>query len=146
MTDLRLNFGLDSTELYSRDGLARLDRIFVDWLNAGNVELANRLLAARAAPAAIEALAESSLLIDLGAVLERFLGELFAIAAPLAALSATTRSIDPIWGVKRNFVQRRALKAHKTDAAAGFDGPALATALEAAMGEVLTESECRSQR
>ncbi len=140
MADLKLGFGLEFAQLYSRDGLAKLDRVFIDWLSGADVALANRLLAARAAPETIELIAESTLLIDLGALLERFLGEVFAIAASLAALSATSRSIDPIWGVKRNFVQRRALKAHKPDAVAGFDGPGLAAALETAMGEALTEA------
>ncbi len=140
MAELELGFGLDFAALHDHAGLARLDRIFIDWLGARDVALANRLLQARAAPDAIEPLAESSLLIELGAKLEDFIGELFAVTAPLAALSAAVRSIDPIWAVKRNFVQRRALKAHKPEAAAGFDGPALAAALEAAMGEALTEA------
>jgi len=140
MADLKLGFGLEFTQLYSRDGLAELDRVFTDWVSRADVALANRLLAARAAPDTIELIAESTLLIDLGGLLERFLGEVFDIAAPLAALRATSRSVDPIWEVKRNFVQRRALKTHKPDAAASFDGPGLAAALEAAMGEPLTEA------
>ena len=40
---------------------------------------------------------------------------------------------------KRLFVQRRALKAHKPEAAAGFDGEALRRELERPLGEPLTE-------
>ncbi|MFZ9635301.1 MAG: FAD-dependent oxidoreductase, partial [Alphaproteobacteria bacterium] len=82
----------------------------------------------------------SALMSDLGAPLERFLGTLFGIGAELAGLAARTRTLDPLWEAKRNFVQRRALKAHKPDAAAAFDGTALAATLEAAMGEPLTEA------
>ena len=50
MTELRLSFGVEFADLYARDGLARLDRAFVDWLTDEDTALANRLLAARAAP------------------------------------------------------------------------------------------------
>jgi NADPH-dependent glutamate synthase beta subunit-like oxidoreductase/NAD(P)H-flavin reductase len=140
MTELRLSFELDFAGLYARDGLVRLDRAFVDWLDGEDTALANRLLAARAAPDAVPALEESALIIDLGEKLERFLGTLFGVEAQLDALRARTRTLDPLWSVKRNFVQRRALKAHKPEAAVGFDGAALAGALEARMGEALTEA------
>jgi NADPH-dependent glutamate synthase beta subunit-like oxidoreductase/NAD(P)H-flavin reductase len=140
MTGLRLAFGLDFADLHARDGLVRLDRAFVEALTAEDPALSNRLLAARAAPGALAPLDASALMIDLGAPLERFLGTLFGIGAELAGLAARTRTLDPLWEAKRNFVQRRALKAHKPDAAAAFDGTALAATLEAAMGEPLTEA------
>jgi NADPH-dependent glutamate synthase beta subunit-like oxidoreductase/NAD(P)H-flavin reductase len=140
MTELDLAFGMDFAALHARDGLVALDRIFVDWLTAEDAALANRMLAARAAPDAVPALDESALVIDLGARLEAFLGRLFGIEAQLAALAARTRTLDPLWSTKRNFVQRRALKAHKPEQAETFDGPALAAALEARMGEALTEA------
>jgi NADPH-dependent glutamate synthase beta subunit-like oxidoreductase len=140
MTELRLSFGLDLAGIYARDGLVRLDRAFVDWLDAEDTALANRLLAARAAPDAVPALEESALIIDLGEKLERFLATLFGVQPELDALRARTRTLDPLWSVKRNFVQRRALKSHRPEAAIGFDGTALAAALEARMGEALTEA------
>jgi NADPH-dependent glutamate synthase beta subunit-like oxidoreductase/NAD(P)H-flavin reductase len=140
MTELRLAFGFAFADLHARDGLVRLDRAFVDWLTAADPVLAERLLAARAAPEALAPLDESALLIDLGAPLERFLAMLFGIEEAVDALVAETRGLDPLWEAKRNFVQRRALKAHRPDAAAGFDGAALAAALETAMGEALTEA------
>jgi NADPH-dependent glutamate synthase beta subunit-like oxidoreductase/NAD(P)H-flavin reductase len=140
MTELRLAFGMDFAALHGRDGLVALDRIFVDWLTVEDAALANRMLAARAAPDAVPALEESALIIDLGARLEAFVGRLFGIEAQLAALAARTRTLDPLWSVKRNFVQRRALKTHKPEQAETFDGAALTEALEARMGEALTEA------
>jgi hypothetical protein len=137
---LDLAFGLSFADLHAREGLVRLDRAFVDWLQAHDVGLANRLLAARAAPEALAPLDESGLIVDLGPALERFVGVLFGVGAELGALADATRSLDPIWEAKRGFVQRRALKAHKPEAAAAFDAPALAAAFEAAAGEALTEA------
>jgi NADPH-dependent glutamate synthase beta subunit-like oxidoreductase/NAD(P)H-flavin reductase len=140
MSDLTLSFGLTFADLYAREGLVRLDRAFVDWLTAEDIALSNRLLAARAAPETLAALDESGLIIDLGPALDRFVATLFGIGAEARALAEETRSLDPIWEAKRNFVQRRALKAHKPEAAAAFDGAVLATELETACGEPLTEA------
>ena len=140
MSDLTLSFGVTFADLHARDGLVRLDRAFVDWLAAEDVTLFNRLLAARAAPETLAALDESGLIIDLGPALDRFVSTLFGIGAEAGALAEATRSLDPIWEAKRNFVQRRAVKAHKPEAAAAFDGAALAADLEAACGEPLTEA------
>src|SRR5262245_34998959 len=52
---LTLGFGLRFEELYSRDGLVRLDACFVDVLKARNGDLHHRLMAARAAALASEA-------------------------------------------------------------------------------------------
>jgi NADPH-dependent glutamate synthase beta subunit-like oxidoreductase/NAD(P)H-flavin reductase len=140
MSDLTLSFGVTFADLHARDGLVRLDRAFVDWLAAEDVTLFNRFLAARAAPETLAALDESGLIIDLGPALDRFVATLFGIGAEAGALAEATRSLDPIWEAKRNFVQRRAVKAHKPEAAAAFDGAALAAELEAACGEPLTEA------
>jgi hypothetical protein len=63
---LDLSFGLSFADLHARDGLVRLDRAFVDWLQAQDGGLANRLLAARAAPDSLLPLDESGLIVDLG--------------------------------------------------------------------------------
>ena len=50
---LTLAFGFGFADLYSRAGLVRVDGAFVERLVADDSGLANRLLAARAAPEAI---------------------------------------------------------------------------------------------
>jgi NADPH-dependent glutamate synthase beta subunit-like oxidoreductase/NAD(P)H-flavin reductase len=124
-------------ELATREGLVRLDRRFLDALHAEDAALCGRLLAARADPAALDAKAEGELLVALGPHLETFVAELFGIADAVAAIAAETGRLDPIHACKRLFVQRQAVKKYPDPAA--FDGPALRTALEAAMGEPLTE-------
>src|SRR5260221_13031404 len=136
---LALKHGLEFDDLYRRDGLARIDALFVEHLRAGDVDLHNRLLTGRRDPGALEAKAESELIIDLAAPLEDFIGDLFAIAPELRALQARHHELAPIYAVKRLFVQRRAVKGVTAEQAEALDGPALAAALEAKFGEKLTE-------
>jgi NADPH-dependent glutamate synthase beta subunit-like oxidoreductase/NAD(P)H-flavin reductase len=136
---LALKHGLEFEDLYRRDGLTRIDALFVEHLRAGDVELHNRLLAARRDPGALEDKAESELIIDLAPHLEDFIGDLFAIAPEIAALQARHHKRAPLYTVKRLFVQRRAVKGVTPGQAAALDGPALAAALEGKFGERLTE-------
>src|SRR6266851_5163081 len=136
---LALKHGLQFDDLYRRDGLARIDTLFVAHLAAGDVELYNRLMSARRDPGTLEANAESELIIDLAPHLEDFIGDLFAIAPEIAALQARHHELAPLYTVKRLFVQRRAVKGVTAGQAAALDGPALAAALEARFGESLTE-------
>ena len=138
-SELRLQHGLSFADLYERDGLARVDAAFVAHLGAGDVELRNRLVAARRAPDALDAKAQSQLLIDLAPHLEDFVGALFGIAAEIRALQARHHALAPLYSVKRLFVQRRAVKGVTPEAAAALDGPALGRELAALTGEPLTE-------
>jgi NADPH-dependent glutamate synthase beta subunit-like oxidoreductase/NAD(P)H-flavin reductase len=125
MTDMSLGFGLVFEDLYSDAGLARVDGAFVDGLKDGETELYNRLMAARAAPDALEDKDASQLLIDLGPHLEDFIGALFGNGDAIKALHDAHDGLAPIYRVKRLFVQRRAVRKHKPDAAEGLDGPTL---------------------
>jgi len=125
MTELSLRYGLAFAELYDRDGLIRLDREFVTHLAAGDVALHDRLTAARADVASLDKKAESELLVDLAPHVEDFLGRLFGIEADIRELQARHDELAPLYSVKRLFVQRRAVKEVKEDAAAALDGDAL---------------------
>ena len=129
MTELSLRYGLAFAELYDRDGLIRLDREFVTHLAAGDVALHDRLMAARADVASLDKKAESELLVDLAPHVEDFLGRLFGIEADIRELQARHDELAPLYSVKRLFVQRRAVKEVKEDAAAALDGDALRGAL-----------------
>jgi hypothetical protein len=74
-------FGLRFADLYARDGLMRLDGIFLDDLRERFPDLHGRLLAARAASRAAARKAESELLVELAPVVENFLARLFGIEA-----------------------------------------------------------------
>jgi NADPH-dependent glutamate synthase beta subunit-like oxidoreductase/NAD(P)H-flavin reductase len=136
---LTLAFGLRFEELYRRDGLARLDRRFVDSLAARNPDLHNRLMAARAADHEVASKDESDLIVELAPELEDFIAELFGIADEMRALRSRHDALAPLYAVKRLFVQRRAAKKYGPEQAASFDGAALRAELEPLLGGELTE-------
>jgi NADPH-dependent glutamate synthase beta subunit-like oxidoreductase/NAD(P)H-flavin reductase len=129
--------GLTFPDLSTRDGLVRLDRLFVARLAAAEPALHARLMAARAEPDKLAPRDESALVVDLGLPLEAFLAELFGIAPELESVRSATRALDPIHTCKRLFVQRQAVKKYPDPAA--FDAAALRAELEAHMGEPLTD-------
>ena len=57
----------------------------------------------------------------------------------MQALAAKHHELAPIFAVKRQFVQRKAMNAYKADVAATFDGPALRAELERALGAPFAE-------
>jgi NADPH-dependent glutamate synthase beta subunit-like oxidoreductase/NAD(P)H-flavin reductase len=136
---LDLGFGLQFADLYSRDGLAQIDRRFVDALASRHSELHNRLIAARAAPATVTGKAESDLIVELAPELDDFIADLFRIGPQARALQSRHAELAPIYTVKRLFVQRRAAKKYAPAEAAAFDGDALRRALEPLIAGELTE-------
>jgi NADPH-dependent glutamate synthase beta subunit-like oxidoreductase/NAD(P)H-flavin reductase len=138
---LRLAFGLTFEDLYRREGLLRLDALFVSALRQAAPVLAERLLAARAQPEALAPKAQSELLIELAPQLEDFLGRLFGIEPELHVLADAHHTLAPLYRVKRQFVQRRAMSRIKPEEAAGIDGPALEAQLAAHMPAPFSELE-----
>jgi len=131
---LRLTHGLAFADLYTSDGLARVDRAFLDHLAAADAPLAVRLAAARADPASLDRKAESELLIAVAPQVEDFVAQLFGIEAEMRELQGRQNALAPLYAVKRQFVQRKASNAYKADIASTFDGPALRADLEARIG------------
>src|SRR5262245_45164366 len=101
---MKLAFGLQFKDLYERAGLLRVDAAFLDFLDS---TIRSRLTEARRNPPAGKA--ESELLIALAPHIEDFLAKLFGIEAEARALSAKHNELAPLWSIKRQFVQRRAL-------------------------------------
>jgi NADPH-dependent glutamate synthase beta subunit-like oxidoreductase/NAD(P)H-flavin reductase len=131
---LRLAHGLAFADLYTAAGAATIDRRFLDHLDAADAPLAARLREARRAPDALGGKAEGDLMIALGPHVEDFVAALFGVEDEVRALEAAQNALAPLYAVKRLFVQRKATNAHKGDAAAALDGPALRAALEARIG------------
>ena len=124
-TSLTLAHGLAFADLHSEEGLQRVDALFVRHLQASDGALAQRLADGRAEPAALAAKAEADLLLALAPHLEDFLADLFGIVPAVRALEARHHELAPLFVVKRQFVQRKAMNAYKADVAATFDGAAL---------------------
>src|SRR6266700_5303131 len=131
---LKLAHGLSFAELHERGGLAKLDALFLGFLEASDSALKARLLAARENPAGLAAKAESALILEIAPHLDDFLAELFCIQAEFRALAARHHELAPLYAVKRQFVQRRAANRIKPDEAAKLDGPAFEARLKKAFG------------
>ncbi|MGE5526273.1 MAG: FAD-dependent oxidoreductase [Rhodospirillaceae bacterium] len=131
--------GLTFADLYDREGLLRLDRLFLERLARTDANLHASLLAARAAPPATADKSESELLIALAPHLDRFIGWLFGIESEVQTYSDKHVDLTPLYLIKRQFVQRKAMHKIKAEEAERLDGPALAAQLERFMGSPLTE-------
>jgi len=136
---LRLDFGLDFSDLYTSAGLSRLDGEFLRALGEAEPQLHERLRAGRAAPGSLARKAESQLLIELARVLEDFIARLFGIEAELAALRARHDELAPLYACRRQFVQRKALSRVSEEQARGLDGAQLEAQLAGWFGEPFTE-------
>ncbi|MDX1975313.1 MAG: FAD-dependent oxidoreductase [Rickettsiales bacterium] len=128
-------FGFQFDDLYSRDGLVRLDAAFVGELQAGNLEIFNRLMAARADASALSDKDRSQLLLDVAPHVEDFIGTLFGIEKEIRDLAEIHHMLAPLYSCKRLFVQRRAAKALKPEEASRVDGGALLSMLPVPEGE-----------
>ncbi len=139
ITDFSPSFGITFHDLYSREGILKLDGIFLDRLQKTSPDLHARLLAARAQPPAAHNLPASELIIAAAPYVEDFIGELFGIETELRHLQAKHHVLAPLYSVKRRFVQRKALTGYTPATAAEVDGFKVGAELEALMQEPLTE-------
>ena len=136
---LALANDLAFADLYAVDGAARIDGLFAAHLAGADAALADRLSAARQNPDALDRKAESELLIAVGPHLEDFLAALFGVEPEVRALEARHHELAPLYVVKRQFVQRKAMNTYRPDAARAFDGAALRGELEVALGAPFSE-------
>jgi len=134
-----LGFDCTFDDIYVREGLVKLDQRFLAGLKGSDAALHEQLVRARANPAALASKQESGLLLALVPHLERFVARLFGIETEVQALAAQHHRLAPLYQVKRQFVQRRAMHRYPPHEAAGFDGLALEHELEKAFGEPFAE-------
>ncbi|WP_165074135.1 FAD-dependent oxidoreductase [Paludisphaera rhizosphaerae] len=135
----RLGFGFSFQDLYSRDGLVRLDAAFLSDLLACSPELHAGLLAARENPTALASKAASELIVGVAPYVEDFIGRLFHVEAELNALRLRHDELAPLRTVKRKFVQRR-LTGKTAEHAMAIDSAAVTAELEAFMLGPITEA------
>jgi hypothetical protein len=136
---LKLKFDFSFEHLYKREGLVRLDSTFLERLQSADAGLFHRLMEARANPSALEAKQQSELILDLAPHLEDFIGELFGIQADLRALQARHNVLEPLYALKRRFIQKKAISGVTREQAMTINGPALAHELESLFNEPVTE-------
>ena len=133
-SELNLPHGLAYADLYGREGLLRIDALFLEQLRTSDAGLAGRLSEARAAGGIADALAESEFLLALAPHLEDFLSRLFGIETEFRRLAEAQNKLAPLFACKRLFVQRQAVKTYKEAEAESFDGDALKSDLERRIG------------
>ncbi|MCV3769481.1 MAG: FAD-dependent oxidoreductase [Wolbachia pipientis] len=129
---MQLNFNISFLDLYTRDGLVKLDKIFLDYVELYNRDLLCLLIEARKKAAsslvssqclalesdksskqlvsAIQVTSDSQLIIDLSYLLDKFISELFKLEKEIEELKRKHDDFALIYKCKRLFVQRYALK------------------------------------
>jgi NADPH-dependent glutamate synthase beta subunit-like oxidoreductase/NAD(P)H-flavin reductase len=137
---LNLAHGFAFQDLYTREGIVKIDSIFLRHLQDADAGLRARLGEARANPASLERKAASELIIAIAPYLEDFIGELFDIGTELTALQTRHHALAPMNALKRKFVQKKAISGVKEEQANAINGMALAPELESLFGEPLTEA------
>ena len=125
----RLGFSATFDDLYRREGLAKLDKVFLSRLGeAGYLPCATTWLLGRASPPP-DYRDEAELVLALAPHVNDFIGELFGIGREMAALAARQNELAPLYACKRLFVQRRA-KAVKPAEAETLSGDALEAGID----------------
>jgi NADPH-dependent glutamate synthase beta subunit-like oxidoreductase/NAD(P)H-flavin reductase len=138
MSDLKLSYNLQFQDLYSHDGLSKVDAAFAEHLKAANVELYNKFLAARTTRPE-EKKDESNLLIEIAPVLEDFIAELFNIREQVSKLQFAHNELGDLFTAKRLFVQRAAAKFSKAADTVNYDYEKGEAELAALFGEPFSE-------
>ncbi len=107
-----LNFNIKFEELYSRQGLVKLDAVFKEFFLKKNPEIAVKFFALKKYDAAV--------LLDVSRVLEDFLVELFKIKKENNILKKQHEDLQKIYYVRREFVQRIIAKKYPTPSSLGL--------------------------
>ncbi len=141
VTDSLPNFQLDISiqDLYTRDGLVKIDRAFLDFLREGDAVLHEKLSHAREHPGSLQPKDESALLIAVAPWLEDYVAKLFGIEAEAKSLAEKHHKLAPLYFCKRQFVQRRAKGKVSANELAEINGLALEKTLEEVFGEPFSE-------
>lgn len=125
---LSLSFGLTFTDLYNNSGIEKLNFCFLDFLRGENPELEAVYQFHCQNPTDDKSISE--LLLAIAPYLEDFIGELFQIQKDINSLQQQHHSLSVITQIKRQFVQRHAVRKYSKDVALSFNGNWLRQQLE----------------
>ncbi len=99
---------IEFNDLFSPEGLQRLDQQFMTRLEGLEPAWQEALVAYRSGERELSATEVSELLLACAPVLEAFVAELFGIEGELEASARATLAHDPVFHFKKQYVQRRA--------------------------------------
>ncbi len=122
---LKLSNGFTFLDLFTIEGLQKLDEAFLDQLRTADPARHAQLLAWRRDPGVLGPVEVSELLLACAPLLEEFIAELFGIEQALAEQRAATLAHDPVFTFKKEFVAKRArrrlLKKEEIESFAALD-------------------------
>ncbi len=109
---MKLALGLEYKDLYSIDGLHRIDKLFLDFLKRESSSLYNVFIETRAKK--IESF-NSEQLISFSEILEKFIGKIFSIENDIVSYHRKREFSNHLYEVKRNFIHRTAIQKYKKE-------------------------------
>jgi NADPH-dependent glutamate synthase beta subunit-like oxidoreductase/NAD(P)H-flavin reductase len=121
---LTLDFNISFEDLYHQPGLERIDQQFQTFLVDCDKTLADLYQQARN-----QQYEDSDLILKVAPYVEDFLAQLFQIRESVEQLQQQHHNLAPIFYVKRQFVQRIAIKKYPLAEALTFEGAKLQTQL-----------------
>lgn len=132
---LNLSFNLTFSDLYSHEGLQRIDSVFGEYLQKQDSHLFALLEAHRCHP---EGPVDPDFLINLAPHVEDFVSDLFNIQMEIQDLQKKQSQLSPLFTVKRQFIQRHVLRALTLTDIDAFDSEAARKSLECFLGEAFS--------
>jgi NADPH-dependent glutamate synthase beta subunit-like oxidoreductase/NAD(P)H-flavin reductase len=134
---LNLQYNLSFSDLYDNNGLIKIDKYFCEFLEQEDVQLKDRLIFARTNP--LMPKEESILIIEIAPYIEKFIAYLFNIENYVNKISNYHKSLDVIFKVKKQYIQRHVAKKYKPEDISNINIDILTKELEILLGEKITE-------
>ena len=116
---IKLNYNLSFEDLYEKEGLKKIDKLFLNYLEKADSDLYQKLLKSRQNPENIEN--ESELIIFLSPFLEQFLSELFNLKKEILDLTNYKKALSNLFLCKKLFIQKRVIRRFKIEEIEKFD-------------------------
>ncbi|MES2252762.1 MAG: FAD-dependent oxidoreductase [Pseudomonadota bacterium] len=113
-TTLNLSHDLRFEDLYCNDGIAKINHYFDQFLSDLDPDLSSRWHTALRTPDVLSKKEESALIVAMAPILEEFIADLFNIVPTLTTLKKSHNELSLIPFIKRQFVQRFALKKYNS--------------------------------
>src|ERR1700722_395399 len=139
MNSPAMNFSISADNLYGRDGLGLLDKLFIESIEVCAAPLAGQLMAARSLPDALSRERESELWLLLAPRFDQFVADLFGIGEATASLRARQQDLDIVFEARRKFVQRYVPRKVTSNEAQQIDGAQAQLQLENHLGAPFSE-------
>ncbi|MDF2965959.1 MAG: putative bifunctional glutamate synthase subunit beta/2-polyprenylphenol hydroxylase [Rickettsiaceae bacterium] len=137
---IKLSYNINFDDLYTVEGIKKVDQAFCLYLSEIDRELADQLSYYRAQPASLNEIEYSNFLISVSPFVEQFLARLFNIEEEVTNTLPAYRDFNLVYQCKRLFVQRYAVKKYTKDQAESFNAAAITFQLINLLNADITDS------